>query len=172
MPSDFAPLARDPITVTVAGVRYGIPYRPAAEWAAATERLTVLAAALMVPEDRDALADAVMDHPQAVDDLRHESLRILGEVAGRPWWEAGRLISTSLQPEVLGRLVLAGADAWQRSLGEWCAAVYAVCVKGQDEKGRVRFDFMLSIPPPGYESAWDDGGGSDPMEFLASLKKG
>jgi hypothetical protein len=160
------------LTITVAGARYEIPYRPAAEWVDAVQRISTLASALADPGDREEIADLVLEHPRARDDLREESLRILTQAAGRAWWEAGRLLNTSLQPEVLGRLVLAGADAWQRSVGEWCAAVYALCVKGQDEKGRVRFDFTLSIPPPGYESAWDDGGGSDPMEFLASLKKG
>lgn len=171
MPGEFAPLSRSPLTVRVAGHRYELPWRPAAEWAAATGRLTVLAATLMTSEDRDELADVVMDCPQAVDDLREESLRILAEAGGRAWWEVARLLATSTSPEVLGRLVLAGASAWDRSVGEWCAAVYALCVKGQDEKGRIKFDFTLSIPPAGYENQWDDGGSSDPMEFLASMKR-
>lgn len=171
MPGDFAPLSRDPLTVRIAGHRYEIPWRPAADWAAATERLSILAAMLMAPEDRDDLADVVMDCPQAVDDLRKESLRILEEAGGRAWWECARLLATSVSPEVLGRLVLAGVSARDRSVGEWCAAVYALCVKGQDEKGRIKFEFTLSIPPAGYENQWDDGGSSDPMEFLASIKR-
>jgi hypothetical protein len=169
MPSDFAPILREPVTVTVAGTQIVIPYRPAAVWARGLERLSLLAALLAEPDDRDRIADLLTDYPQAVDDLRTESLRILGDAAGRRWWEAGRLLSTSVQPEVLGRLVLANVDPWQRSVGEWCAAVYALCVKGQDEKGRIRFDFSLSIPPADHEDEWDDGGGLDPAAAMAAV---
>jgi hypothetical protein len=171
VPSEYGPFRRDPVIVTVAGARFVIPYRPAAEWIQALGHVGSLAATLAEPEDRDELADLVLEYPYARTDLERESLRILGEASGRNWWEAGRLANTSVSGEVLGLMVLAGADPWARSLGEWCAAVYALCVKGQDEKGRVKFDFTLSVPPPGYEDAWDDGGSSDPMEFLASLKR-
>jgi hypothetical protein len=158
MASDFAVFARAPLTITVAGTTVSVPYRPAAEWAQALDRLSALAALLADPQEREVLVDLVVDDPQAVADLRTESLRILGEATGRKWWEAGRLMATSTSTEVLGRLVLAGVDAHTRSVGEWCAAVYALCVKGQDEKGRLKFDFSLSIPPPGYEDEWDDDG--------------
>lgn len=157
MANEFAPLLRDPVTVTVAGTEVLLPYRPAAAWAGALQSLHTLAAQLADEKDRDLLADLVMDHPRAVDDLREESLRVLGEQGGRAWWEVGRLLATSASTEILGRLVLAGVDPWQRSVGEWCAAVYAVCLKDQDQKGRTRFEFSLSLPPPGYEDQWDDG---------------
>lgn len=173
MPSEFAPLLRESLTITVAGTRIAIPYRPAAVWAKGLENLDRLAAVLADDESRDVLVDAIIDDPQGVDNLRAESLRILAEQGGRKWWEVGRLLATSASPEVLGRLVLSGVDPWGRSLGEWCAATYALCVKGQDEKGRMRFDFSLSIPPPGYEDEWDDGA-EDPAAAaaaVASLKR-
>lgn len=157
MPSDYSVLSRGPLTVTVAGAQISLPYRPAAAWVAGMEQINALVGELADAGGREALADLLVEYPQAVDDLLQESLRILAEATGRKWWEAGRLLSTSVSPEALGRLVLAGVDAHQRSVGEWCAAVYALCVKGQDEKGRLKFDFSLSIPPPGYEDEWDDG---------------
>jgi hypothetical protein len=172
VPSEFAPLSRDSLTATVAGTRFLLPYRPAAVWAQGMRHVGSLVAVLAEPEDRDVLADLVIVHGR--EELERESLRLLSEATGRNWWEAGRLLSTSVSPEVLGRLVLANVDPWARSVGEWCAAVYALCVKGQDEKGRIRFDFSLSIPPVGHEAAWDDGGGGDPAAaeaFLKSLKR-
>ena len=157
MPSDASILARTPLTVTVTGTSVTVPYRTAAEWARGLEHLGSLAAVLADPQEREVLVDLLVDDAQAVVDLRAESLRILGDATGRKWWEGARLLSTSTSPEVLGRLVLAGVDAHTRSVGEWCAAVYALCVKGQDEKGRLKFDFSLSIPPPGWEDEWDDG---------------
>lgn len=167
MPSEHSPLSRRPLTVTVADVRAEIPYRPAAVWVEELSQLHVLAAVLADGPAREALADAVLAYPGAATRLREESLRILGEAAGMKWWEAGRLLSTSAGGEVLGRLVLAGVDPWTRTVGEWCAAVYALCVKGQDEKGRIRFEFMLSLPPPGYEDEWDDG--QDPEVVAGQL---
>jgi hypothetical protein len=169
MPSDYLPLSRDPVPVTVAGVLLPLPYRPAAVWARALDRPESLAATLAAPEQRETLADLILERPGAMEDLRRESLRILGEATGRPWWESARLLNTSVAPEILGRLVLAGVDAHARSVGEWCAAVYALCVKHADEKGRLRFDFSLSIPPAGYEDEWDDG--DDPAAIMASLGK-
>lgn len=168
MRSEFAPLLREPLAITVAGTRLLIPYRPAAMWAAGLDRLNFLAGVLADEKGREVLADLVLEYPQAVDELRRESFWILGESAGRKWWEVARLLTTSAQSEVLGRLVLAGVDPWSRSVGEWCAATYALCVKGQDEKGRLRFDFSLSIPPPEFEDEWDDGD-VDPAAVMAGL---
>lgn len=169
MPSDFAVFLREPLTVTVAGSQVSIPYRPAAVWAKALDLLHILPALLCEQEARDELADLLMDYPQAVDDLKREALRILGEQGGRAWWEVARLLKTSAAPEVLGRLVLSGADPWTRSLGEWTAATYALCVKGHDEKGRLKFDFSLSIPPAGYEDEWDDGD-VDPAAAMSAVQ--
>lgn len=173
MPSDYEPILRRPMTVTVAGRRTVVPFRPAAEWAAALDKLYVLAGILAEGEDQGALVDLILDDEQAVADLKRESLRILEEASGRKWWEAARLLNASVQSELLGRLVLSGVDPWARSVGEWCAAVYALCVKGQDEKGRLKFDFSLSIPPPDFEDEWDDGN-VDPsvvMSGLAGLRR-
>lgn len=168
MPSDLSLILREPVDVTVAGTRFTLPYRPAAVWAKGLERVSFLAAVLAGEEDRAQLVDMAVDNPAILRELERESLRILAEAAGRPWWEVARLIATSAAGETLGRLVLAGVDPWQRSVGEWCAATYALCVKGADEKERVRFDFSLSLPPPGYEDEWDDGG-DDPEKFLSQL---
>lgn len=172
MPSDFAPLSRKPLTITVAGTDVLIPYRAAALWVEAQSEMhrLPLAASLADEEGREVITDLLITHPRAEGDLKRESLRILGDAAGRKWWEAGRLLSTSVSAEVLGRLVLSGVDPWTRSLGEWCAATYALCVKGQDEKGRLRFDFSLSVPPPGHEEEWDDDG-DDPAAIAAAVAK-
>jgi hypothetical protein len=131
--------------------------------------LSVAAARLADLEVRDVMAEEVWSHPQAVDNMTRESLRLLSEATGRHWWEASRLMKTSLGTEVLGRLVLAGLDPWQRSIGEWCAATYALCAKGLDEKGRLKLDFQLAVPPSGFEDAWDDDGGDDPAAVQAAI---
>lgn len=158
MPSDRALWSRDPLPFTVAGARFEMPYVPAAVWSAGLSKASVLAAAHMDAPARERLADIVIDEPSAAAELKSESLRLLGVAGGRKWWEVARLLRTSEGPDILGRLVLAGVDPWQRSLGEWVAAVYALCTKGADEKARLKFDFTLSVPPPEIEDGWDDEG--------------
>lgn len=170
MPSEFALLARAPVPVTIGGREFQLPYRPAAEWAAGMERLDFLVAHLADVDVRDALVDLRIGQPSVRGELRTESLRILGEQTGRKWWEAGRLLTTSASPEVLGHLTLAGVDPWTVSVGQWCAAVYALCTKHADEKGRMKFDFQLAVPPPGYEDEWDDG--ADDSEQIAAAVAG
>ena len=172
MPSDFLTLSRDPLTITVAGQRILIPYRPAAVWARAVRESSKLpvAAALADDDGRAALADLLVEHDGAMAELRAESYRIIGEAGGRKWWEVSALLNSSVQGELLGRMLLSGVDPWQRSLGEWCAAVYALCLKGQDEKGRIKFEFSLSVPPPGHEDEWDDGGDDVNAAAEAAMK--
>lgn len=173
MTSEFAAFHREPVIVTVAGEPLVLPYRPAAVWASGIERLHILAAVLADPPGRERIADLIIDYgPEARTDLRAESLRILAEATGRKWWEAGRLISTSAAPEILGRLVLAGVDSWTRSIGEWTAATYALCVKGHDEKARLKFDFSLSLPPRGHEDEWDDEGVNAEATMAAMAQMG
>jgi hypothetical protein len=157
MTSDFAPLLRSPLTVRISGQELQVPYQPAAVWAQGLDRLEFLVSLLADSETRDRIIDLRINDSRVRGDLERESLRILGEQTGMRWWEAGRLISTSVSPEVLGHLTLAGVDPWSVSVGQWCAAVYAVCTKDTDREGRTKFDFLLSIPPPGYEDQWDDG---------------
>jgi hypothetical protein len=170
MASDFAALSRAPLTVSVGGHTFTLPWQPAAEWALNLERLPVLVSRLAPQDVRDEMAQLLMTDPSAMDGLRAESYRILAEQTGRKWWEGGRLLATSGAPDILGRLTLAGVDPWSVSVGQWCAATYALCVKGADDKGRMKFDFSLSIPPEGFEDEWDDG--ADDAEQIAAAVSG
>lgn len=168
--SDFPLISRAPVRVCVGGRDLLLPYRPAAEWMAATRRLPGLVSQLATPEQREVLITLVMDQPGAAADLPREGRRILGEATGRKWYQALRLINTAADPEALGRLLLAGLDPWERTIGEWCAATYALAVKGADEKQRGRLDFRLALPPRGFEDEWDDDGGLDPEATLSAVQ--
>ena len=167
--SDYPLISRRPLRVTVGGRDLLLPYAPAAEWISATRRLSVLVSQLATPEDREALVDLVMDSPGGAEDLIQEGKRILRHTTGRPWYEAQKLINTSMSAETLGRLRLAGVDPWECSVGEWCACVYALYVKGADTKERTKLDFSLALPPPGAEDEWDDGG-SDPEATMSAVQ--
>jgi hypothetical protein len=161
--------SRDPALVTLAGRDFLLPYRPAAGWIGPSQRMAALVPLMAEREDRDAMVDLLMDHPGARADIISEGRRILSQATGRRWYEAQKLINTSVQPEALGRLILAGVHPWERSIGEWCAALYALYVKGADQKTRSKLDFSLALPPPGAEDEWDDEG-ADPEATMAAVQ--
>lgn len=168
--NSLALISRSLVRVTIGGRDFLLPYRCAAEWIQATQRSTALVARLATPEQREELLDLVMDHPDGARDMTLEGKRILGEATGRPGYQAQKLIAASLGTETLGRLVLAGVDPWQRTIGEWCAALYALYVKGADTKERNKLDFSLALPPPGAEDEWDDGANSDPEATASAVQ--
>lgn len=170
MRPELAALSRDPVPVNICGYEFLLPWQPAAVWAQLLDQTSVLAVRLADEEDRDRMAEAVLETPGGIDALHSESLRLLMEQTGRRWWEGARLLATSVAPDILGRLTLAGVDPWTVSVGQWCAATYALCTKDADEKGRLRFDFSLSIPPEGFEDEWDDG--ADDAEQIAASVAG
>lgn len=90
---------------------------------------------------------------RALLDWSHDLTETL---TGRKWWQAETLLVTSGNPDVLGELVLARVDPDTVTLGEWCAAVWRILVRDLDKEGRGKLEMELSLPPKGYEDAWDD----------------
>lgn len=166
MRPELTALSRDPSTVRIGGREFLIPWQPAAVWIKHLDYNQVVAVRLVDPQERDVMAEAVLESPDGLEQLWAESRRVLSEQTGRKWWEGLRLLATSVSPEVLGHLTLAGVDPWKVSLGQWCAATYTLCVRDADAKGRLKFDFSLSIPPEGFEDEWDDG--ADDAENIES----
>lgn len=168
--TDLLAFSRDPVPVTLCGETFWLPWKPAAGWLLKVDHLDLLASLLATQEDRDRMAELTLFEPTGREQLRAESYRILGEQTGRKWWESVRLLGTSGSPEILGSLTLSSVDPWSVSVGQWCAAVYALCTRNQDQQGRLRFDFSLSIPPEGFEDEWDDGSDS-PEETASAVAK-
>lgn len=167
---EFVALSRSPISVTLGGQSFHIPWKSAAEWAVSFDRYKLLSVVLAEPKDRDRVALSLLDDPSLSEEIERESYRLLTEQAGRPWWEVVRLVANSNAPEALGHLTLAGVDPWRVSLGQWCAATYALYTKDQNQEGRFKFDFLLAVPPEGFEEQWDDG--ADDADAIAAAVAG
>lgn len=142
----------------MAGVEVHVPFRPATQWVDAMQTPSAALFHLTDAEGRKGIVRALVTVPGAREALEHQSHALITQATGRArWWEAVRLVMTSIEPNVLGRLVLAGVDPETRTIGEWCAAMYAVATQNVDETGRIRFDMALAFPPDGFEDEWDDG---------------
>lgn len=162
--SPAAYLSRKPRVLVVAGARVTIPYAPAAAWLEHLEAPTNVAYLMADPESQDRIEEALLEIPGASTSLTHQSTELLKAVTGRPrWWEGVRLALAGADPDVMGELILAGLDPWQRTIGEWSAAVYSLAVRNLDAIEREKFRMRLSFPPAGFAHQWNDGEDFDAM---------
>lgn len=159
-------LSRQPVSLTVAGHPLTIPWHPAADWIEVIRQDP----GRLVPELAEDSGDLVIamalgEVPWSA--VQEASQQLLGDETGDKWWTVLKLVYSSAQGGVLGELTLSGVDPARVSLGQWCAAVYRVLTRNAEDKDRLRIDFELELPPPGYEDAWDDGNDYEAMVALA-----
>lgn len=107
-------------------------------------------------EDRRELIRDVASGRMNGEELAGWSHKLAEALTGWKWWEVNTLLVTSGSRGVLGRLTLAGIDPDGVTLGQWCSSVWAVLTENLDAKGVQRLETELSLPPEGYEAAWDD----------------
>lgn len=156
-------------SVTYKGLELEVRTESAREWLESFGRGTwVRDVRLMVTEESyDLVLDAAANGHLTDDDVLPLARTIMAVAAGRPWWEAERLVA-SLWPSggrLLGTLVLAGVDPARLTLAAYCSAVWAQLTKGADTEQMMKLESQLQIPPPGVTpdemEAFDDGWGMD-----------
>lgn len=165
-PDPFRSLSREPVRLTVHGSELLIRWHPALDWIEAI-RTGADSVVLSLADGADelVLGLALGDVPlRAVSKASHE---LLEEETGYRWWTALKLAASSASGAVLGELTLNGVDPARVSFAQWCSAVYRILTRDKDQKGKLKVDFELELPPPGYEEAWDDGNDYEQMVALA-----
>lgn len=153
-----------PFPITVNGVELMFPTLPAARWLEAfgSPAFHVSVAHMMTVDQRDPLLDALSSGRLSVEDVVQKLAHTaLAEAAGRPWWEAWKLMSSVVNQDtggrLLGSLVLAGVDAERITLAAWCSAVWALITRNADTTELMKMEMQLQMPPPGEEAdGWDD----------------
>lgn len=75
---------------------------------------------------------------------------VLADAAGRPWWEAERLVRSCIEGDgrLLGMILLAGVRPETMTLASFCCAVWAQITKGADATQLLRAQSELCVPPP------------------------
>lgn len=130
---------------------------------------------LLEPDAMVAVAVAMASGTARYQDVEAAAFEAIATAAGRPWWEALRLVLWAAQPgsDLYGHLLLAGIDPARVTLAGWCSALYALLTRNADEKARNQLDFDLKAPPAGVETdevdGWDTG---IPEGFSAALMPG
>lgn len=144
------------LEVELAGEVFVVPARPATDWFVTILREDVslpLIPGMMEAGAEEYINDLLLDGDIDVDLLVTRSRELLTEAAGRPWWEADRLIRSAAASWTIigGELTRLGVDLDKVSLGAALNAIYVICVRTMDEKERNKFDIDLRLPPIGVE---------------------
>jgi hypothetical protein len=135
---------------------FTVPPRPAVDWFLAILDEDVplpLIPGLMDDAAEERIGDLLLDGAVSAELIAVRSRELLTAAAGRPWWEADRLIrSSGAQWHIIGgELTRLGVDLGKVSLAAALNAIYVICVRTMDEKERNRFDIDLRLPPIGVE---------------------
>lgn len=144
------------IDVDLGGDTFTVPPRPAVEWFLAIldeDTPLPLIPGLMEGDAEERVTDLLLDGLVTAEDIAKRSRELLTAAAGRPWWEADRLIrSSGASWHIIGgELTRLGVDLSRVSLAAALNAIYVVCVRTMDEKERNKFDIDLRMPPIGVE---------------------
>jgi len=144
------------LEVDLGGRTFTVPARPAVDWFVAILDEDVplpLIPGLMDGDAEERVTDLLLDGTVDAELIARRSRELLTAAAGRPWWEADRLIrSSGASWHIIGgELTRLGVDLGAVSLGAALNAIYVICVRTMDEKERNRFDIELRLPPIGVE---------------------
>lgn len=137
--------------VSLGGEEYRIPALPAADWVEAilSKDATAIVPGLFPREDEEEILILLMAGEIDTDEILAAARDAIEAAAGRPWWEAMRLVSSAGEnaDTVLGTLVKEGFDFERRSLAALCAVIYALATSNMDKKDRAKFDMDLKSMP-------------------------
>lgn len=112
-------------------------------------------------ESRGRIMDAAEAGQITQEDLTRIVHTALTTAGGRDWWETARLMAAVAKGDgqLLGELTLHGVRAWDLSLAEFLAAVFALLLRGcSKEEDRFILESKLSVPPADIEpEEFDEG---------------
>jgi hypothetical protein len=127
---------------------------------------------LMEPEPYEKVLAVIESEELDKEGLIALARATLADAAGRPWWEAERLVSACFNEggRLLGMLLLAGVRPEKLTLAAFCCAVWAQITKGADATQLMKAQSELLIPPPDVPLEDLEDSGDDMAAMVASLR--
>lgn len=165
------------IIVELAGYEYVIPPLPAVEWLTAVlaDDGGRIVPGLLERADQSAIWLDFVNGAFDGEELATVERAALEVAAGRPWWEADRLIRNLMEPGnravLYGELMLRGLDLQRLSLSAALDAIYALIRRliSHDEAALARFDAGLSAIPAGVKAEELEEQTTTEEEFAAMM---
>lgn len=166
------------VDVDLGDSTYTIPALPAARWLVAVtwpEGGSIVPGLLCDQDQRDVWAEFADDRftPEDLVAVEREALEA---AAGRPWWEADRLIrsafSTDSWPIVSGEMTHRGINVHEISLSGWLNWLFVLIItRCKDDAERSMFESKLKMPPAGVpvEELYDEDDAA--AAFMAAMSE-
>lgn len=167
------------VYVTVGEWEYEIPPLPAADWFAAVlaEDGGAIVPGLLCAADRKDIWADFLSGAVAAEDVAEVERAALTAAAGRPWWQADRLIRNTMADEnraiLFGELMLRGLRLEEISLAAALDAIYALVRRllSHDEPALARFEAGLAVIPAGVPVEELQEETTDEAEFMAMMQE-
>lgn len=102
-------------------------------------------------DDVEAMYQLSLLHNDADSRWQYAARAAIGRAGGRDWWWTANLCKKALMgwPYINGRLQLEGVNAHNTPFPDWLDATYMLLWGNSDEKGQIKLDLELSLPPRG-----------------------
>lgn len=144
------------LEVELGGETFMVPAQPASDWFLAIldeDAALPLIPGMMEEAAEVRIAEMLLDEAITIELLITRQRELLTAAAGRPWWEADRLIRSSGRDWHIigGELTRLGVDLDKVSLAAALNSIYVICIRTMDEQERNKFDIDLRLPPIGVE---------------------
>lgn len=171
----IASLTTWPVEFFLAGQEYVIPARPAADWLIALlddyGSFTQVIEMLDV-EEKAQIEQAVIDGKVEDGELEQIFRDAVEAASGRSWWVVINYLNLlqGAWSRFHGRILMAGLNPEEVSLGAYLDAAHFSFIDGKDESGVQRINNFLETPPPGVKVELDDE--AEGQTFLAMLNQG
>lgn len=169
------------VDIQLGGWEYTIPALSAARWIEAVldpDGLAIVPGLLGIEDRRDVLGQWVTG-AFSPEEIAETARAALGAAAGRPWWQAAKLIYSACDERawpIISGTFARGTDLDKIGIGAFCNAVWALAMRNADEQERARLEAEMSIPPAGVdldelldEEAEAEAFAADLAEYTGSL---
>lgn len=132
--------------------QFFFPLRPAREWLEimGSNSWPVAVVNTLPTGDHERFLDDVESGQLGTADVRAFAHSALAQSAGRPWWEAERLVNACFSDggRLLGTVLTNGVDPSRMTLAVFLACVWATLTKGADAEAMIKLESALLVPPP------------------------
>ena len=142
-----------------------VPAQPAATWLeqfmGGDLDLDAIFPGFCEAEQQDFVNDCLLEGCLDIEQLEKLTLGLIGQVAGRPWWVALRMIMVAEQRwSILGAdLIVRKIDAATVSLSAWLDALWSSIFSHLPQDKWLEMSLIIETPPPSEAP-------EDPMEAM------
>jgi len=138
------------VDLELAGKTYTFPAVPAVQWLAQLMQDDLDPDQIILELCQDGY-ELLLDEDLGAEDLYHALLDVIGQVSGRKWWIALRLIGVvKANWNVLGaEMFYRHIDPTVLSLSAWLDVMLVLTIRAMDAKDVSMFTSRLELPPPG-----------------------